>query len=108
MSSLQALAGYRTICGAHTTPTLIVHDQGNYTNATLRALAHERVQAIGMHPTGRGPAELMGQTDVLPHENGRVPGDTLRLEPPHVQHSPNSPRLTPDQQLSTPADWTVR
>jgi hypothetical protein len=53
------------------------------------------------------PAQFMGQTDVLPHENGRVPGDTLTLESPHVQHSPDSSRLTPDRQLSTPADWTV-
>jgi hypothetical protein len=49
---LQALTGCRTICWAHATPTLIVYDQGGYATATLRALAHEGVQAIGMQPTG--------------------------------------------------------
>src|SRR5207237_9451170 len=36
---LQALAGYRAICGAHTTPALMVYERGGYTVATLPALA---------------------------------------------------------------------
>jgi hypothetical protein len=49
---LQALAGYRTIFGAHATPALLVYDRGGYATATLNALACEGVQAIGIQPKG--------------------------------------------------------
>jgi hypothetical protein len=51
---LQALAGYRAIFGAHATPALMVYDRGGYATATLRALAQEGVQAIGIQPKGHG------------------------------------------------------
>jgi hypothetical protein len=51
---LQALAGYRAIFGAHATPALLVYDRGGYAAATLRALAHEGVKAIGIQPKGQG------------------------------------------------------
>jgi len=51
---LQALAGYRAIFGAHTTPALMVYDRGGYATATLRALAHEGVKEIGIQPKGHG------------------------------------------------------
>jgi hypothetical protein len=51
---LQALAGYRAIFGAHATPALLVYDRGGYATATLRALAHEGVQALGIQPKGHG------------------------------------------------------
>jgi hypothetical protein len=49
---LQALAGYRTIFGAHATPTLLVYDRGGSATATLRALAREGVKQIGIQPKG--------------------------------------------------------
>lgn len=51
---LQALAGYRAICGAHATPVLMVYDRGGYATATLRALANEGVKEIGIQPKGHG------------------------------------------------------
>jgi hypothetical protein len=51
---LEALAGYRAIFGAQATPTLVVYDRGGYATATLRSLAHEGVQAIGIQPKGHG------------------------------------------------------
>jgi hypothetical protein len=51
---LQALAGYRAIFGAQATPALVVYDRGGYATATLNALAHEGVQAIGIQPKGHG------------------------------------------------------
>jgi hypothetical protein len=50
---LQALAGYRTIFGAHATPTLLVYDRGGSATATLRALACEGVKQIGIQPKGK-------------------------------------------------------
>jgi hypothetical protein len=49
---LQALAGYRAIFGAHATPTLLIYDRGGSATATLRALAREGVQQIGIQPKG--------------------------------------------------------
>src|SRR6266852_1808327 len=51
---LQALAGYRAIFGAQATPALVVYDRGGYAAATVRALAHEGVKAIGIQPKGAG------------------------------------------------------
>lgn len=51
---LQALAGYRAIFGAQATPALVVYDRGGYATATVRALANEGVQAIGIQPKGQG------------------------------------------------------
>jgi hypothetical protein len=51
---LQALAGYRASFGAHATPALLVYDRGGYATATLRALAHEGGQALGIQPKGHG------------------------------------------------------
>jgi hypothetical protein len=51
---LQALATYRELFGAHATPTLMVYDRGGYATATLKALAHEGVQEIGIQPKGQG------------------------------------------------------
>jgi hypothetical protein len=72
---LQALAGYRAIFGAHATPTLIVYDRGGYATATLRALAHEGVQAIGIQPKGHGAwhvAEAVRAT--VSSERGKTEG----------------------------------
>ena len=51
---LQALAGYRTILGAHATPALLVYDRGGYATATLHALARAGVQGLGIQPKGHG------------------------------------------------------
>ena len=72
---LQALATYRTICGAHATPTLIVYDRGGYATATLRALAHEGVKEIGIQPKGQGAwrvAEAVRET--VRSERGKTEG----------------------------------
>jgi hypothetical protein len=72
---LQALATYRTIFGAHATPTLRVYDRGGYATATLRALAHEGVKEIGMQPKGQGAwhvAEAIRET--VRSERGKTEG----------------------------------
>ena len=51
---VQALAGSRAIFGAHATPALLVYDRGGSATATLRALAHEGGQALGIQPKGHG------------------------------------------------------
>ena len=50
---LQALAGDRTIFGAHATPTLLVSDRGGCATAPLRALAREGVKQRGIPPQGK-------------------------------------------------------
>ena len=72
---LQALAGYRTIFGAHATPALLVYDRGGYATATLRALAREGVQGIGIQPKGHGAwlvAEAVRET--VRSERGKTEG----------------------------------
>jgi len=49
----QALAGDRTIFGAHATPTLLVSDRGGCATAPLRALAREGVKQRGIPPQGK-------------------------------------------------------
>jgi len=72
---LQALATYRAIFGAHATPTLMVYDRGGYATATLKALAHEGVQEIGIQPKGQGVwcvAEAVRET--VRSERGKTEG----------------------------------
>jgi hypothetical protein len=72
---LQALAGSREIFGAHATPTLMVYDRGGYATATLRALAHAGVKAMGMQPKGQGAwrvAEAVRET--VRSERGKTEG----------------------------------
>jgi hypothetical protein len=72
---LQALAGYRKIFGAHATPVLLVYDRGGYATATLRALANEGVQEIGIQPKGHGAwhvAEAVRET--VRSERGKTEG----------------------------------
>jgi hypothetical protein len=72
---LQALAEYRVIFGAQATPRLVVYDRGGYATATLRALAHEGVQAIGIQPKGHGAwlvAEAVRET--VRSERGKTEG----------------------------------
>jgi hypothetical protein len=72
---LQALATYREIFGAHATPTLMVYDRGGYATATLKALAHEGVQEIGIQPKGQGVwcvAEAVRET--VRSERGKTEG----------------------------------
>ena len=72
---LEALAGYRAIFGAQATPRLVVYDRGGYATATLRALAHEGVQAIGIQPKGHGAwlvAEAVRET--VRSERGKTEG----------------------------------
>ncbi len=72
---LQALAGYRAIFGAHATPTLMVYDRGGYATATLRALAHEGVQAIGIQPKGKGSWHVAEAVrEVVRSERGKTEG----------------------------------
>ena len=71
----KALATYRTIFGAHATPTLIVYDRGGYATATRRALAHEGVKEIGIQPKGQGAwraAEAVRET--VRSERGKTEG----------------------------------
>jgi hypothetical protein len=71
----QALAGYRAIFGAQATPALVVYDRGGYAAATVRALAHEGVKAIGMQPKGAGTwhvAEAVRET--VRSERGKTEG----------------------------------
>jgi len=72
---LQALAGYRALFGAQATPALVVYDRGGYATATVRALAHEGVKAIGIQPKGQGPwyvAEAVRET--VRSERGKTEG----------------------------------
>jgi hypothetical protein len=72
---LQALAGYRAIFGAQATPALVVYDRGGYAAATVRALAHEGVKAIGIQPKGAGTwhvAEPVRET--VRSERGKTEG----------------------------------
>lgn len=72
---LQALAGYRTIFGAQTTPTLVVYDRGGYATTTLRALTNEGVKQIGIQPKGQGAwhvAEAVRET--VRSERGKTEG----------------------------------
>jgi hypothetical protein len=72
---LQALAGYRAIFGAQATPALVVYDRGGYATATIRALAKEGVQAIGIQPKGHGAwhvAEAVRET--VRSERGKTEG----------------------------------
>ena len=72
---LQALAGYRTICGAQATPALVVYDRGGYATATRRALATEGVKEIGSQPKGQGAwhvAEAVRET--VRSERGKTEG----------------------------------
>jgi hypothetical protein len=71
----QALAGYRAIFGAQATPALVVYDRGGYAMATIRALATEGVQAIGIQPKGHGAwhvAEAVRET--VRSERGKTEG----------------------------------
>src|SRR5215831_14506755 len=72
---LQALATYREIFGAQATPALVVYDRGGYATATVRALAKEGVQAIGIQPKGHGAwhvAEAIRET--VRSERGKTEG----------------------------------
>ena len=72
---LQALARYREIFGAQATPVLMVYDRGGYATATLRALAHEGVEEIGIQPKGQGAwhvAEAVRET--VRSERGKTEG----------------------------------
>jgi hypothetical protein len=78
---IQALAGYRDIFGAQATPTLVVYDRGGYATATLRSLAHEGVQAIGIQPKGHGAwhvAEAVRET--VRSERGKTEGSIGTLK----------------------------
>ena len=71
---LQALAGYRTIFGAHATRALLVYDRGGYATA-MRALAREGVRDIGIQPKGHGAwpvAEAVRET--VRSERGKTEG----------------------------------
>jgi len=72
---LQALAGYRAICGAQATPALVVYDRGGSATAPVRALAKEGVKAIGLQPKGHGAwhvAEAVRET--VRSERGKTEG----------------------------------
>jgi hypothetical protein len=72
---LQALATYREIFGAQATPALVVYDRGGYATATVRALAKEGIQAIGIQPKGHGAwhvAEPVRET--VRSERGKTEG----------------------------------
>jgi hypothetical protein len=54
---------------------LVVYDRGGSATATLRSLAHEGVQAIGIQPTGHGAwlvAEAVRET--VRSERGKTAG----------------------------------
>jgi hypothetical protein len=72
---LQALTTSREIFGAQATPALVVYDRGGYATATVRALAHEGGQALGIPPTGHGAwhvAEAVRET--VRSERGKTEG----------------------------------
>jgi hypothetical protein len=72
---LQALVGYRAIFGAQATPTLVVYDRGGYATATVRALAHEGVKAIGIQPKGHGAWHVAEAVrDTVRSERGKTEG----------------------------------
>jgi len=72
---LQALAGYRAIFGAQATPALVVYDRGGYAPATVRALANEGVQAIGIQPKGQGDWHVAEAVrDTVRSERGKTEG----------------------------------
>src|SRR5262249_21132211 len=72
---LQALAGHGALLGAHATPELVVYDRGGDATATLKALAHEGVQQLGIQPKGQRAwhvAEDVRQT--VRSERGKTEG----------------------------------
>jgi hypothetical protein len=72
---LQALAGYRAIFGAHTTPALMGYDRGGYARATVRALANEGVKAIGIQPKGKAAWHVAeGVRETVRSERGKTEG----------------------------------
>src|SRR6266849_6176022 len=72
---IQALAGYRAIFGAQATPTLVVYDRGGYATATVRALAHEGVQEIGLQPKGQGAWHVVEAIrETVRSERGKTEG----------------------------------
>ena len=67
--------------GAHATPTLLVYDRGGDATATLRALAREGVQPIGIQPTGTrawSVAEAVRET--VRSERGKTAGSIGTLK----------------------------
>jgi hypothetical protein len=72
---LQALATYRAIFGAQATPALVVYDRGGYATATVRALAKEGVQAIGIQPKGHGAWHVVEAIrETVRSERGKTEG----------------------------------
>ncbi len=72
---MQALAGYREICGAQATPELVVYDRGGDAAATLRALAHAGVNEIGMQPKGKGAWRIAAAVrETVRSERGKTEG----------------------------------
>jgi hypothetical protein len=72
---LQALATYREIFGAQATPALVVYDRGGYATATVRALAKEGVQAIGIQPKGHGAWHVVEAIrETVRSERGKTEG----------------------------------
>jgi hypothetical protein len=72
---LQALAGYRAIFGAQATPALVVYDRGGYATATLKALAQEGIQALGIQPKGKGSWHVAEAVrEVVRSERGKTEG----------------------------------
>src|SRR5262249_17389018 len=67
---LQALAGSRARFGAHATPELVVYDRGGDATATLKALAHEGGNQLGIQPKGQRAGHVA--------EDGRQTGRSER------------------------------
>jgi hypothetical protein len=70
---LQALAGYRAIFGAQATPALVVYDRGGYATATLKALAQEGIQALGIQPAYSGDSCHPIQCKAATQSGGSLP-----------------------------------
>jgi hypothetical protein len=103
---LQALAGYRTIFGAHATPTLLVYDRGGYATATLKALARAGVKQLGIQPKGHGAWHVAeGVRETVRSERGKTEGiiGTLKTN----TYGFNKPKERLWQTLEMAGPWSI-
>jgi hypothetical protein len=80
---LQSLSDYRKIFGQKATPELIIYDRGGYAKETIKKLAKEGVEKIGIQPKGKGEWLVVGEDrERVKSERGKMEGSigTLKTE----------------------------
>lgn len=80
---LVSLAGYRKIFGEKAAPELLVYDRGGHAQPTIKKLAKEGVQKIGIQPKGKAEWLVAGEDrERVRSERGKTEGSigTLKTE----------------------------